>query len=117
MFISGVELLHIKYSLKNIRKSYKLQPCLLKKELEHDEIFEDNWEEKENESLPYLKNDVLSTVFSYARYSKGMEELTGFGMKNKLNLRALANKYFNSLRDESDEPIYTYNNEFMRHFV
>ena len=72
--------MHIKDSLKNIGKSYKLQPCLLKQELEHDEIFEDNWEEKENEWLPYLKNDVLSTAFSYAKYSKGMEELTGFGM-------------------------------------
>ena len=46
-----------------------------------------------------------------------MEELTGFGMKNSLTLPSLANKYFNSLRDESDEPIYTYNDEFMRHFV
>ena len=35
-------LLHNKDSLKNIGKSYKLQPCLLKQELEHDEIFEDN---------------------------------------------------------------------------
>ena len=61
-------LLHIKDSLKNIGRSYKLQETLLKKELEHYEIFEDNWEEKENEWLPYLKNDVLSTVFSYARY-------------------------------------------------
>ena len=110
-------LLHIKDSLKNIGKSYKLQPCLLKQELEHDEIIEDNWEEKENHWLPYLKNDVLSTAFSYARYSKGMEELTEFGMKNSLTLPSLANKYFNSLRDESDEPIYTYNDEFMRHFV
>ena len=39
-------LMHIKHSLKNIGKIYKLQPCLLKQELEHDEIFEDNWEEK-----------------------------------------------------------------------
>ena len=46
-----------------------------------------------------------------------MEELTGFGMKNSLTLPSLANKYFNSLRDESDEPIYTYNDEYMRHFV
>ena len=110
-------LLHIKDSFKNIGRSYKLQENLLRKELEHDEIFEDNWEEKENEWLPYLKNDVLSTVFSYARYSKGMEKLTGFGMKNSLTLPSLANKFFNSLRDESDEPIYTYNDENMRHFV
>ena len=46
-----------------------------------------------------------------------MEELTGFGMKNSLTLPSLANKYFNSLRNESGEPIYTYNDEFMRHFV
>ena len=42
-----------------------------------------------------------------------MGELTGFGMKNSLTLPALANKNFNSLRDENDEPIYTYNHEFM----
>ena len=74
-------------------------------------------EDKEKEWLPYLKKDVLSTASSYARYSKGMEELTGFGMKNSLTLPSLANKYFNSLRDENDEPIYTYNDEFMRNFL
>ena len=116
MFISDVVYCILKIPQK-MGRSYKLQENLLKKELEHDEIFEDNWEEKENEWLPYLKNDVLSTAFSYARYSKGMEELTGFGMKNSLILPALANKYFHSLWDESDEPIYTYNDEFMRHFV
>ena len=110
-------LLHIKDTLSNIGKSYKLQSCLPKQELEHEQIFEDNWEEKENEWLQYLKNDVLSTAFSYARYSKGMEELTGFGMKNSLTLPSLANKFFISLREENDEPIYTYNDEFMRHFV
>ena len=60
---------------------------------------------------------MLSTAFSYARFSKGMEELAEFGMKNSLTLPSLANKYFNSLREENDEPIYTYNGEYMRHFV
>ena len=46
-----------------------------------------------------------------------MEELTAIGMKNSLTLPSLAKNYFNSLRDENDEPIYTYNDEFMRHFV
>ena len=46
-----------------------------------------------------------------------MEELTGFGMKNSTKIRSLTNKSFNSLRDETDEPIYTYNNENMRQFV
>ena len=46
-----------------------------------------------------------------------MEELTGFGMKNNLTLPSLANKNFNSLREENDEPIYIYNDNFMRDFV
>ena len=46
-----------------------------------------------------------------------MEELTGFGMKNSFTLPSLANKNFNSLRDEDDEPIYTYTDPFMRNFV
>ena len=38
-------------------------------------------------------------------------------MKNILTLPSLANKCLNSLTDENDEPIYTYNDEIMRHFV
>ena len=74
-------------------------------------------EEKENEWLPFPKKDILSTAFSYARYTKGMEKITGFGMKNSITLPSLANMYFNNVRDHNDEPIYTYNDEFMRHFV
>ena len=103
--------------LKNIDSSYKLQPSSHKQELEHDEIYEDHWEEKEMEWLPYLKNDVLSTAFSYARYAKRLEKLTEFSIKNSLVLPSIANKYFNSLRDENDEPIYTYTNPFRRNFV
>ena len=35
---------------------------LLKQEMEHDEIFEDTWEPRENQCLLNVKNDVLSTV-------------------------------------------------------
>ena len=94
--------MHIQVSLKNIGKSYKLQKSLLKKDLEHDEIYGDTWEDKENEWLTYPKNDVLSNAFSIARYSKGMEKLTGLGMKKCLTLHSLANKCFNSLKNEID---------------
>ena len=67
--------------------------------------------------MDYVKNDVLCTAFSYARYSKGMEEITGFGMKNSLTLPSLGWKYFNSLREEGDEPIYTYTDKYMRWFI
>ena len=95
-------------------KNYIIQECLLKQELKHNEIYEDYWEEKEDEWLPYLKNDVLSTAFSYARFSESMEELTGFGMKNSTTLPSLPNKNFSNL---ADEPIYTHNDEYTRYFV
>ena len=109
--------MHNNKSLKKIGERHKLQPLLLKQEMEHDEIYEDTWEEKENECLPYVKNDVLSTAFCYARYRMVMEELTNFVMENSLTLPSLASKYFNSLKDENNEPIYTYFDPFLRTFV
>ena len=72
---------------------------------------------KINESLPYVKNDVLCTAFSYARYIKALEEKTGFSMKDCLSLPGLGWKYFNSLGSGEDEPIYTYHDKYMRWFV
>ena len=108
---------HINESLKKIGITYNLQKELLKQEMNHDEIFEDNWEKETDKWMDYGKNDVLCTSFSYARYSKGMEEITEFGMKNSLTLPSLGWKYFNSLRDENDEPIYTYTDKYMRWFI
>ena len=76
--------------MKKIGISYKLHSSLLKQELDHDEIYEDTWEDKEHEWLPYLKNDLLSTAFSHARYSKGREEIISSGMINNLTLSSLA---------------------------
>ena len=50
---------HIISSLTKIGISYKLKPSLLKQEMEHDEIYEDTWEARENEWLRYVKNDVV----------------------------------------------------------
>ena len=46
-----------------------------------------------------------------------MEEITGFSMKGCLSLPGLGLKYFNSLRTEEDEPIYTYKDKNVRRFV
>ena len=35
--------------------------------MDHDEIDGDNYKQKTDEWLPYVKNDVLCTAFSYAR--------------------------------------------------
>ena len=66
--------------------------------------------------MDYVKNDVFCTAFSYARYSKAKEEITGFGMKGCLSSLGLGWKYFNSLRTEEDEPVYTYVDKYMRNF-
>ena len=84
--------------------------------MNHYEIDYNNYKDKINEWLPYVKNDLLCTGFSYARYIKAMEEITEFSMKDCLSPPGLGLKYFNSLRRE-DEPIHTYYDKYMRHFV
>ena len=108
---------HLNYSLKKLGRTFQLPKELLKTEMNHDDIDGDNYKDKKDIWLPYVKNDVLCTAYSYARYIKAMEEITGFSMKDCLSLPGLGWKYFNSLRTEEDEPIYTYNDKYMRWFV
>ena len=108
---------HLKDSFKKIGKTFKLQKELLKSEMDHDEVDYDNYKDKKDEWLPYVKNDVLCTAFSYDCYCKAMEEITGFSLKDCLSAPGLGWKYFNSMRDDNDEPIYTYNDKYMRWFV
>ena len=107
----------LNYSLKKLGKTFELPKELLKTEMNHDEIDANNYKDKKDIWLPYVKKDVLCTAYSYARYIEAMEELTGFSMKDCLSLPGLGWKYFNSLRTEEDEPIYTYNDKYMRWFV
>ena len=82
--------------------------------MDHDGVDGNNYKDKKDEWLPFVSIDVLCTAFSYARYIKTMEELTGYSMKDCLCLPGLGWKFFNSLRTEEDEPIYTYNDKNMR---
>ena len=91
--------------MKKLAKTFRLQKELLKTEENHDEVDGNNYKDKKDEWLPYVKNDILCTAFSYVRYRKAMEEITGFGMKDCLSLPGLGWRYFNSLRTEEDEPI------------
>ena len=85
--------------------------------MNRNEIDENKWMHKKDKWLPYVKNDVLCTAYCYARYTKSIQEITGFSMKDCLSLPGLGLKYFNSLRAQEDEPIYTYNDKYMRDFV
>ena len=74
-------------------------------------------QKKKEEWLDYVKQNMLWTACSYARYCKAMDEITGFGLKDCLSLHGLGWKHFKSLREEKDEHMYTYNDKYMRHFV
>ena len=110
-------LTRLKYSLKKFGKPFKLPKEMLKTEKHHDEVDGDHYLDKKADSLDYVKQDMLGTAFSYARYCKAMEEITGFSMKDSLSAPGLRWKYFNELRLEEDEPIYTYNDNYKRWFV
>ena len=99
---------HLNYSLQKLGKTFRLPKELLKAEMNHDEIDENNWRDKKVERLPYVEKDVLCTAYSYARYCGAMQEITGFSMNDCLSLPGLGWKYFNGLRTEEDEPIYTH---------
>ena len=108
---------HLNFSLKKLGKTFELQKELLKTEKNHDETYADNWRDKKSERVDYVKNDVLCTAFSYARYSQAMEDIIGFSMKDCLSLPGLGWKYFNSLGTEEEKPINTYNDKYMRWYV
>ena len=108
---------HLNFSMKKLGKTFKLPKSFLKTEMNHDDIDGENYKDKKDICLPYVKNDVLSTAYCYARYCGFLQEITGFSMKDCLSLPGLGFKYFNSLRTDRDEPLYTYKDKFTRWFA
>ena len=108
---------HLYYSLKKLGNILNYKKELLKTEINHDETTGDNWRDKKDEWVDYVRNDVICIAFSYASYSKAMEDFTGFSMKDCLSLRGLGWISFNSLGNEEDEPIYKSNDKYMRWFL
>ena len=59
----------------------------------------------------------MCRTFSYARFSKAMEDISGFGMKDCLSLLELGCKYFKSIRNENHDHFYTYTGKYLSWFV
>ena len=85
--------------------------------MNHDDINENNLKDEKDEGLDNVRQNVLCTAFCYARYCRVVEEITGFSMKDFLSAHGWGWNYFSSMRDEEDEPIYTFNDKYMRDFV
>ena len=62
--------------------------------MNQDEIDGNNYKDKKDEWLDYVKQYVLCTAFSYARYCKAMGEFTGFSMKYCLSAPGLGWRFF-----------------------
>ena len=60
--------------------------------------------------------NLLRMVF-HVQIIHTLSKKSGFGMKDCLSSPGLGWKYFDSLRAEDDQPIYTYNDEYMRCFL
>ena len=88
----------------------KLKGIMMKVLVIIREIKKDVWRD-------YVENDVFFTAFSYARYSKMIQEITRFGRKVCLSLPGLGWKCFSSLRTEEIEPIDSYKDKYMHSFV
>ena len=65
--------------------------------MKHGYVFADARRNKKDEWLKYVENDVLCRAFSYLWFSKAMEDITGFGMKDCLRLLELGWNYFKSI--------------------
>ena len=66
-----------------------MQKQLSNTEMNHDEVDDIVYKDKKDERLDYVKQDLLCTAFSYARYCKAMEEITVFSMKDSLSAPGL----------------------------
>ena len=75
---------HLNYSLKKLGKTFESAKELLKTEMNHDDINGVKYKDEKDIWLPYVKNDVLCTAYSYSRYIGAMKEINGFSMKDCL---------------------------------
>ena len=65
---------HISGSLKRIQKEYKIQPELMKGEINHDLITIANYKDYENLWRPYLKEDVLELAYVIAKHGNSIQK-------------------------------------------
>ena len=62
-----------------------------------------------------MLNKMFYVLLSLMRDTVNLcKKKTGFSMKDFSSAPELGWKYFNSLRDENDEPIHTFNDKYMR---
>ena len=102
---------HIKGSLEKIGREYRLQPELLKGEIEHSVINKNNFAELRHIWEPYLISHVLCLAFIYARHSMEMQKMSGFGINDCLTEASLGWKCFGTYN--KDREFYNFNDKYV----
>ena len=106
---------HIKGSLEKIGREYRLQPELLKGEIEHSVINKNNFAKLRHIWEPYLISNVLCLAFIYARQSMEMQKMSGSVIKDCLTEASLGWKCFGTYN--KDREFYTFNDKCARDFI
>ena len=106
---------HIKGSFEKIGTEYRLQPELLKGEIEHSVIIKSNFADLGLNWESYFRLYMLCLGFIYAGRSMEMQKLGGFGIKNCLTEANLRWKCFGKYIENRE--LYTSNDKYIRDFL
>ena len=106
---------HLNHSMKKLGPTIKLQKELLKIERKHDEIDGNNYKDKKLNGLFMLNKKFCILLFLMLDSIKLWKKLLDSQGKTIYQHQERGWRYFNSMRDDSHEPIYTYNDKYMRY--
>ena len=107
---------HVWGSLKDIQKDYKIQPTLMRGEVDHDVIIITNYKDYENSWKPYLIDDVLGLAYGVAKNGNHIQKISGVSYKNSLTEDSLGWPCLGRNLKENSKDFYTPINKYVQDF-
>ena len=104
---------HISGSLKKIQKEYKIQPQLIKGEIDHNLITSSDYKEHEKLRKPYLIDDVLGLAAVVAKHGNKIKKITGVSFENSLTESSLEWSTLGKYMKQSGKTFYTPKNNYV----
>lgn len=108
---------HVNTKLSSWGQSFNIPKNLRKMDYEIEKITKDNYKEKENEWLPYLKNDVLALACCMMLYNEMMENISEFNLQSNLTLPGLSFKSWMNKKEAKKEEIWASADKYTRYFI
>ena len=108
---------HVNTKLSKWGESFNIPENLRKINFEITKINKDNYKEKENEWLPYLKNDVLSLACCMMLYNEMMIDISNLNMQTSLSLPGLTFSSWMNKMNKKEEKIYSSADKYTRYFI